>query len=410
MQHFFPDTILMDLKEILSSVSRMYTLASNILMRVQIIRELFITKNNTEVARSRNVTRKTVIKWKNRFLDFMKKEWQDAWSKQSKISAITNALSDAPRSGTKRKFDVEVICRIMSIAVRDPRDFKRPISNWALTDLTSEIIAQGIVETIDRSTVGRILQDVDIRPHKIRYWLNAKVENEKEHKCRISDICYIYRELVKNKYTYIYSTDEKTGIQALERINPSKTVLPGSPEKIEFEYIRHGTMCLIPSFNVKTGRIDDYTISESRGEHDFANHIRQTMQKVPDQDHNVVWVMDQLNTHKSETLVRLFAEYNGITDDLGHKRKSGILKSLKTRQEFLENKSHRVRIVYTPKHCSWLNQVEIWFGILSRKLLKRLDCRSKDELRQHIEEFIEYFNRYLAKPYQWTYAGKALKK
>ncbi len=391
-------------------MSRTYTLANNIISRVQIIADLLVNWNSSKVARMRNICRKTVTKWKKRFLNFMDNEWQNHWDEQNKISAIITTLSDAPRSGTPRKFDTKVICTIMAIAVRKPQDFGRPISLWALTDLTSEVIAQGVVETIDRSTVGRILQEADIRPHKSRYWLNPKVENEEEHECRINEVCNTYLDVVKDEETLVYSTDEKTGMQALETINPSKGTLPGSPEKIEFEYTRHGTLCLIPSFNVKTGSVDAYTISESRDENDFADHIRKTMEDVAKRVNKTVWVMDQLNTHKSETLVRLFAEYNGITAELGQKGMSGILKSMKTRQEFLEDKSHRVRIVYTPKHCSWLNQVEIWFGILSRKLLKRLSCKSKDELRHHIEEFIEYFNEHLAKPYQWTYAGKALKK
>ena len=117
---------------------------------------------------------------------------------------------------------------------------------------------------------------------------------------------------------------------------------------------------------------------------------------------------DCLNTHVSESLVRLVAKHGNITQDLGEKGKSGILKSMATRKEFLADRSHAISFQYTPRHCSWLNQVEIWFGVLSRKLLKRGSFVSLDDLRQRLEAFIHYFNAVLAKPYKWTYTGKPL--
>jgi len=381
-----------------------------VVIRARILIEFFAGKSCTSIAQKLQLSRNTIAKWRNRFVHFIKEEWCRDWDDRVKLSSTIKVLYDAPRSGTSPKFDAKVVCKIMSLAVRKPSDFGRPISQWALTELTDEVIKQEIVESIDRSTVGRILQEADIRPHKSKYWLTPKIDNEEEHEQRINTVCDTYRKTINDKNTAVYSIDEKTGIQALETINPSKAVRAGSPEKIEFEYTRHGTLCLTPSFNVQTGCVDIYTIGETRDENDFADHVRKTLEAHSAQGKNMVLVMDQLNTHKSESLVKLFAEKNGITDDLGKKRKSGILTSMKSRQAFLEDTSHKIRIVYTPKHCSWLNQVEIWFGVLSRKLLKRLNCKSKDELRKCIEDFIQYFNENLAKPYQWTYAGKALKK
>ena len=118
--------------------------------------------------------------------------------------------------------------------------------------------------------------------------------------------------------------------------------------------------------------------------------------------------MDQLNTHKSESLVRLLAEHCGINEELGVKEKSGILKSMKSREAFLTDPTHRIRFVYVPKHTSWLNQIEIWFSILVRKLLKRASFGSKEEMKERILKFIQFFNQTMAKPFKSTYKGKPL--
>jgi transposase len=205
---------------------------------------------------------------------------------------------------------------------------------------------------------------------------------------------------------HIVSTDEKTGIQALERKYPSLPMKPGLVERREFEYIRHGTQALIANFEIATGKLVSPSIGATRTEADFLAHISRTI----DIDPNGVWVfiVDQLNTHKSESLVRLVAERCGIETDLGIKDKSGILKSMPTRAAFLQDPSHRIRFVYTPKHTSWLNQIEIWFSILVRRVLKRGNFTSTDHLRDRILAFINYFNQTLAKPFKWTYAGRPL--
>lgn len=197
-----------------------------------------------------------------------------------------------------------------------------------------------------------------------------------------------------------------TGIQALERAHPTHPMEPGKPERPEFEYIRHGTQTLIANFEVATGMVINPTVGQTRTEQDFADHIRQTI--ATDPQAQWIFVMDQLNTHKSEALVLLVAEECELTDDLGEKGKSGILKSLSTREAFLTCATHRIRFVYTPKHASWLNQVEIWFSILVRKLLRRGNFNSKEDLRQRILAFIDYFNRTMAKPFKWTYKGRPL--
>ena len=181
---------------------------------------------------------------------------------------------------------------------------------------------------------------------------------------------------------------------------------PGKTERIEFEYCRHGTLCLIANFDVAMGKVLAPTVGPTRTEEDFAAHIEQTIGTDPDA--SWIFVVDQLNTHKSEALVRLVAEHCELEDDLGSKGANGVLKSMATRKKFLEDPDHRIRFVFTPRHASWLNQIEIWFSILARRALKRASFSSLQDLKERLLSFIDYFNAVLAKPFRWTYAGKPL--
>ena len=205
---------------------------------------------------------------------------------------------------------------------------------------------------------------------------------------------------------HVVSTDEKTGMQALGRRYPTKPTRPGLVERIEFEYKRHGTLCLIANFDVATGKIVAPSIGPTRTEVDFVAHIDHTVNTDP--AGTWIFVVDQLNTHRSAGLTEYVASTIDFTEDLGVKGKRGVLKSMATRKAFLEDESHRVRFVYTPRHCSWLNQVECWFSILVRRLLKRGVFRSVEDLRTRVLAFIAYFNAVLAKPFKWTYTGRPL--
>jgi hypothetical protein len=226
----------------------------------------------------------------------------------------------------------------------------------------------------------------------------------------VRDVCKLYREAeqLTREGERVLSTDEMTGVQALERKHPTLLMLPGKVERREFEYIRHGTRSFIIDLNVASGGIGNTSSGPTRTEADFAAHVQRSVEREPDV-RKWHFVVDNLDTHRSETLVRLVARTSGLEEtDLGEKGKSGILHNRVSRAAFLSEGSHKIVFHYTPKHSSWLNQIEIWLSILVRKLLKRGSFRTVEELEAKVMEFIDYYNRTMAKPFAWTYSGKAL--
>jgi transposase len=203
------------------------------------------------------------------------------------------------------------------------------------------------------------------------------------------------------------STDEMTGVQALQRKYPGLPLMPGKVERREFEYIRHGTLAFILNFDVARGCVVAPSVGPTRTEADFTAHIKRTVATDP-QATQWHFVVDNLNIHQSASLVRYVAEVSAVTQDLGEVGKHGILQTMKSRAAFLSDPTHKIVFHYTPRHASWMNQVEIWLSILVRKLLRRGSFTSVEDLRAKVLAFIDYFNRTMAKPFRWTYTGKAL--
>ena len=210
-------------------------------------------------------------------------------------------------------------------------------------------------------------------------------------------MCQIYKEAqqLRTQGVHIVSCDEMTGIQAIERAYPTAAMTLGEVERVEFEYIRHGTLSLIASWDVAAGQVLNPLLGKTRNANDFAEHIANTISS--DSQAKWIFLVDQLNTHKSEQLVRLVQERCELDVELGIKGKKGILQSMETRATFLSDPTHRIMFVYIPKHTSWLNQIECWFSILVRRLLKRGNFTSTPDLKQQILDFIAYFNRTLSR-------------
>lgn len=203
------------------------------------------------------------------------------------------------------------------------------------------------------------------------------------------------------------STDELTGVQALERKHPGLPLAPGKVERREFEYTRHGTRAFILSRDVVTGKLVAPHAGPTRTEDDFLAHVQAVVATDPKATRWHV-VCDNLNIHQSESLVRWVAQISGIEKDLGKKGEYGILALMPRRAAFLSDPSHKVVFHYTPKHSSWMNQIEIWLSILVRKLLRRGSFTSVADLETRVLSFIDYYNRTMAQPFKWTYQGKAL--
>lgn len=397
---------------ILDEFSRSRTEPSFLRQRSVLILLAFAGLLNEQIAPQIDLERHQVGIWRSR--------WAEAFDRLVLIEcmegitalrkAIRELLADAPRAGSPGKFTAEQLALIFAVACEKPQDSDRPITHWTHTELADEVIKRGIVKSISARHLGRLLDEADLKPHRIRYWLNAKEKDDANFVTEVQYVCATYAVapgLYEKLGTHTISTDEMTGIQALERIAETKEAKPGREARMEFEYKRHGTQTLICNFHVVTGEIICPTVQDTRTEEDFVKHVERTV--ATDPDAGWVFVSDQLNIHCSEGLVKLVAKACDIEEQtLGRKGKGGVLKSVASRKEFLSDLEHRIRCVYTPKHCSWLNQVEIWFSILARRVIRRGSFLSKQDLRTKLLDFIDYFNRVLAKPFKWTFTGQVL--
>jgi hypothetical protein len=322
--------------------------------------------------------------------------------------AIEEVLSDDSRSGSPGAFTGEQVTHILAVACEPPDQSGRPIDTWTGRELADEAVKRGTVDSISISQVNRYLAEAELQPHRSKYWLNTTEKDPELFQQQVEIVCNTYRQapdLYFQFHTHTVCVDELTSIQALERIAKTMPMKPGQPMRIEFEYKRHGTLCLIGNWDVVLGQMIAPTIRPTRTDEDFCWHIHNTV--ATDLDVGWCFVVDNLNIHCSEHLVHYVARLEGINaSTLGKKGKSGILKSMASRKAFLSDLSHRIRFVYLPKHTSWLNQIEIVFGIVTRRALRHRNFKSTVALKNRLLDFMDYFNRTFAKPFRWTYTGR----
>ena len=395
---------------ILQQVDRSATAPKRLVQRVGVILMSFAGMLNVTIAQKLGLARKQVGLWRRRWqLSFDALVAIECYESPAALRrVIEDVLSDAPRSGSPGTFTAEQVTQILAVACESPELSGRPIDRWTHRELADEVIARGIVTSISLSQVGRYLAQAELQPHRSKYWLTTKEKDPEVFEQQVQTVCQTYLEapdLYFQENTYTVSVDEMPGIQALERIATTIPMQSGQVERIEFEYKRHGTLCLIGNWDVVQGQMIAPTIRMTRTEEDFMWHIHHTIQT--DAQAGWVIIVDNLNTHCSESLVRYVARLEGIDEStLGQKGKSGILKSMASRQAFLSDRNHRIRFVYLPKHTSWLNQIEIVFGIVGRRVVRRGNFTSLAALKERLLQFIDYFNRTFAQPFRWTYTGR----
>jgi hypothetical protein len=396
----------------LEALSRRHTAPQRVVQRARII--LLAAQNRTipAIAASLQICANTVRKWITRYTDQPQED--SATENSGPPSPAVDPppsklplLADAPRSGRPDTFTVEQVCNVIAIACEKPENYGRPITHWTARELKDEAIRQAIVSSISERQVNRLLNATDLQPHRSRYWLNAKPDPQKDQKIRT--VCEVYQQAqaAAARGELTFSVDEMTGIQALARIAPDHPMRAGQPVRREFEYERHGTLSLLAGLEVANGKVQGFC-RPTRNEADFLELVDTLVQAHP-QAPRFTFVLDNLNTHQSESLVRYVARDAALPESLlGVKGKEGILQTQESRASFLSDSTHRIRFCYTPKHASWMNQIEIWFGILVRKVIRRGDFASLADLQHKLEAFVDYFNRTMAKPFKWTYQGKPL--
>jgi transposase len=400
-------------KNILSEVSRQRTSARHLQERAAIIVLSSNGESQAEISRVLGLDYETIRLWRKRW--HRAYENLQTWSQGPKNKGVKDLelknkmleiLTDAKRKGTPAKYTNEQIDLLTALACENPDKYGVLHANWTYKELARISVQQGIFTSMIPRTIGKLLKKKKLKPYKNQYWLFPTIDNWANFVEKVSLICQLIMASVSGltPQRHLISVDEKTGIQALERFQKRASLNKGGHQRTEFEYTRHGTTGLIAGTDVGTGKIEHFVLQETRNEADFANFIHNLTEKYPKND-EIVILLDNLNTHKSETLVKLIAEKLNITEDLGIKGKEGILKNMVSRTAFLETESHRIRFVFTPKHCSWLNPIENWFGKLQRQALTNASFKSVDELIIKIGDYIEYYNACLFKPLKWKFEG-----
>ena len=296
-----------------------------LVQRAQIVLRAFAGQENQAIAAAIDLDATAVGMWRRR--------WAKAWRRLILIEcgethaafrrAVEDVLSDAPRSGNPGKFTPEQITHILALACEPPEQSGRPITQWTQKELVDEAKKRGIVESISTAQVGRYLREAELQPHKSRYWLNAKEKDPQQFQEKVERVCDCYLEaprLYAEHNTHTVCIDEMTGIQALERSAATLPMKPGQVECREFEYQRHGTTTLIGNFHVVTGQLIAPTLGATRTEEDFVRHVSQTVSTDPQAAW--VFVVDNLNIHASEGLVKYVAKTCDIPQDLGKKRQT----------------------------------------------------------------------------------------
>ena len=313
----------------------------------------------TQVAAELSTTSKTVRKWRDRFRE-----------------QGMEGLMDAPRSGRPRKYSVGQRCEVIALACDQPSSYGYEGEEHWTYDTLTEAINRCAGIPMSRSSVVRTLKAINLKPHKTKMWLHSP---DPDFKVKVNTIVDLYHTEWPDDVV-VLCVDEKTSMQANERKHETQRPLPGRNRRYEFEYIRHGTQALLASFDIRTGHVLAHC-----GDTRKAKDLVAFMEEVALHYHwarKVIVIWDNLNIHLD-----------------GPKQRWS---------RFNERHGGRFEFYHTPLHASWVNQIEIFFSILSRRCLKRASFCSKDDLRNRVLTFIHRWNLKEGHPFDWTFRGYPL--
>jgi len=338
----------------LEHISRSTRVAHARVVRARIVPFAAAGVSNAEIARRVGCEVKTVRKWRARF------------AARPQISS----LNDDMRVGRPAVVPRVARLELVKLACSRPPDSKVPFRQVWSADALRVALERTTGFTMSTSEVRRTLRDEEIRPHRMRVWLHSP---DSEFRPKVRRICELYVTPPPDD-EIVLCVDEKTGMQALERKHPSQLPQVGRSGRYEFEYIRRGTRTLIAALNPHTGEVFG-RCSRRRKASDLLRFMEAVADRYPHKRVTIVW--DNLNIHSGPQW-----------------------------EAFNRRHGDRFRFVYTPLHASWVNQIEIWFSILARRVLRYGSFASPSDLTVAVQKFIAYWNAHEAHPFRWAFRGR----
>jgi transposase len=345
-------------REALESITRHQRGEARLYRRARIVLLAADGESRSSIARHLGTNRTRVGDWLRRFL-------------HDRLSG----LQDRKRSGRPTTITSLERHQVIAAACRSPEKFGVDRAVWTHGALKDAVVSAGLVREISTTSVGQILEEAEIKPHRIKMWCHS---NDPDYEKKMRAIVKLYVRRPKGEP--VLCIDEKTGMQALSRSRNLQPARARRPGRFEFEYKRNGTRCLFGCYNIGTGKVLGRCTTNRKRE-DFFSFM--DLVAFTYRQRRVHVVLDNLNTHKNTKMGKFVTEWN---------RRHG----------------RRFVFHYTPTHGSWLNQIELWFGIISRRILRYGNFRSPDALVVAIEAFIDRWNQAEARPFRWTYQGLPL--
>jgi len=278
-------------------------------------------------------------------------------------------LRDRKRGGRPREISEKEWTKVAVLVVQPPRKFGLAINRWTVRDL-ARFVASRYGYRISRTSISRFLRGMALKPHRFRYWLNPQ---DPDFDAKAGEICRLY--LSPPPKTTVLCIDEKPGVPLRTRVHPTRPMWLGRIARVEFEYRRHGTRCIFAAFNIKTGHVITRVERDRRLPRvfDFLERLCAAYPRGP-----LIIVSDNISTRTGKAAQAWLARHP------------------------------RVQLVFTPRHGSWLNQVEIWLSILTRKCLKGRSFADGHQIASAVYAFTRLWNGDIGHPFKWTYTGKVL--